>query len=356
MSSYCEKSWTESHPDTEDAEDGQLFVDMFADPDPLHTFHYDFESLPTITLNCIHPSNGQTLDSTGLTIWRAAPLLSAYMSKNPSLVAGKSVLELGAGLGLCSITASKMSPKRVTCTDGDSNVLAAMRGNMEANKSPSDTAITTLQCIWGENLSSMGIPPQSVDVIIGADIIYVTEILHPLFTTVSHFLHPTGSFVLSYARRNVKIDYVLDMATAFGMSYATPDESEGCFIFKRKPSRPLMNPSLLPPSLPPPAAQPEHINFDDGHTPLLCKIRDFPTVLAPSPPHRPVNEPTFVSVHDDVAPPLLLDLIYMEATQHAAVSNAWGTYVTYEQVWASSSKFTRIPAVSRTPSPSSASR
>ena len=217
---YSEKSWIESHPDDDEAEEG-VFVDMFADPDPLSTFTYDFPSLPTITLTCIHPSNGQTLDSTGLTIWRAAPQLSSFLASNPALIAGKRVLELGGGLGLCSVTAAKLSPSAVVCTDGDTEVLAAMRSNVASNFSSGDATVDCRQCIWGENLSPLASAiGDRFDVIIGADIIYVPEILEPLFRTVKRFLKEEGGkFILSYARRNVKIDYVHDMAKAFGFEW-----------------------------------------------------------------------------------------------------------------------------------------
>jgi len=63
----------------------------------------------------------------------------------------------------------------------------------------------------------------------------------------------------------------------------------------------------------------------------MCKLRSLPTLLAPSHPSRPSPDSNFISVQDDVAPSLLLDLIYLEATLHTPQSNAFGTYVEYEE-------------------------
>jgi SAM-dependent methyltransferase len=56
----------------------------------------------------------------------------------------------------------------------------------------------------------------SFDIILAADIIYVSEIIVPLTETVQRLLAPTGVFLLAYARRNVPVDLVHDQATRCG--------------------------------------------------------------------------------------------------------------------------------------------
>lgn len=72
----------------------------------------------TIRLNGLRRDIGQTLQSTGLTLWRAGDFLSDYMYKNRSMFAGKSLIELGSGLGLCGILASYLTDKPVVITVG----------------------------------------------------------------------------------------------------------------------------------------------------------------------------------------------------------------------------------------------
>ena len=180
------------------------------------------------------------MNSTGLTLWRASPLLCKYLIENISLVSNRYVLELGAGLGLCGILAAGLGAKEVCITDGDSFTLASLRENIARNIvlcPPSKVSCRQLR--WGIKLmefqSHCGqtIPDGQFDVILGSDIIYVESILTPLFETVSHLLQPDGIFILAYARRNVKIDRVLSTATQYGFKWTDPSNDEGCYIFSR---------------------------------------------------------------------------------------------------------------------------
>lgn len=70
----------------------------------------------TIKLNGLRRDIGQTLQSTGLTLWRAGDFLSDYMYANRAMFEGKTVVELGSGLGLVGILASYLTDKRVVIT------------------------------------------------------------------------------------------------------------------------------------------------------------------------------------------------------------------------------------------------
>lgn len=69
--------------------------------------------------------------TTGLVVWPAALRLFDYMNQNPSLVEGKTLLELGSGVGLCSIACRYLGAKSIIATDIDENVLARLKRNME---------------------------------------------------------------------------------------------------------------------------------------------------------------------------------------------------------------------------------
>jgi predicted nicotinamide N-methyase len=312
--------------------------DLFADPDPLDTFHFEWTvpvPLPACKVvpveqqqqqqqqedpkDLTSPSNsdnsnstktktvritlsghkaelGQTLHSTGLTLWRASELLCNYMIlRNANAVANhtcrnnantnsgtdgtmmtmeqKDVLELGAGLGLCGILAHHLQAANVVLTDGDTDALKFMRSNVAANchtytytdgsgemknvkqgsgtnasmcasscdggSSSSNSSASSIQCrqlVWGDNERLNDLRRQfekGFHLVLGADIIYVEEILDPLFQSVQRLLAVDGQFWLAYARRNVKIDLVLETATRHGFSYETPDDTEGVFVFRR---------------------------------------------------------------------------------------------------------------------------
>jgi predicted nicotinamide N-methyase len=248
-----------ANADDDDEDDDSPDVgDLFADPDPLDTFHFEW-TLPAtastvkITLSGHKAELGQTLHSTGLTLWRASELLCDYMIRNSCHIAKKNVLELGAGLGLCGILAHHLQAANVVLTDGDTDALSFMRSNVASNcgdSSSANSSSNSIQCrqlVWGnkERLSDLvrqHTTPSDADnenknegfhLILGSDIIYVEEILDPLFESVERLLAVNGRFWLAYARRNVKIDLVLETAARHGFSFEEPKDAEGVFIFQR---------------------------------------------------------------------------------------------------------------------------
>jgi predicted nicotinamide N-methyase len=244
MDSYAEDEWIEMKDDDEG------FGTLFAHPDPFETFVHNF-SIPqddreeqevTITLVGRRADEAQTLSSTGLTLWRAAPLLCNHLiSNSESLVKNKNILELGAGMGLCGLVAAVLGAAAVFLSDGDSDSLSNMRENLERNVHliPSPARVHSLQLKWGHKLEefkrkcNLQTSDGCFDLIMGSDIIYVESIIEPLFETVDALLCPSGSFVLAYARRNVKIDCVFRAAEKFGFDWLEPSSEEGCFVFRR---------------------------------------------------------------------------------------------------------------------------
>ena len=55
----------------------------------------------TIELRGRPQTSGQTLQSTGLTVWSASQALAKHLWYTQSDLSGKSIIELGSGLGLC---------------------------------------------------------------------------------------------------------------------------------------------------------------------------------------------------------------------------------------------------------------
>lgn len=74
------------------------------------------------TLVCSEHSYSTTLDLVGRQIWRGALLLADFvLHHGPSLLQGRTVLELASGVGLTSIVAA-MFATEVICT-GDMNFI-----------------------------------------------------------------------------------------------------------------------------------------------------------------------------------------------------------------------------------------
>jgi molybdopterin synthase catalytic subunit len=237
-------------------DDDNILIDIFAASDnqkeQLFTYriqHHDADEKTTITSKTVQLrgfklDSDETSRSTGVTLWQASPRLSDYLQSHPeSCIRDKSVLELGAGLGLCGITAYYLGARTVVMTDGDTQTLHQMRENVKQNCVENDVVssephnhsiIVCKQLIWGSpNMEKFGVQHGQFDTIIGADIIYTQDSLQPLFDTVTYLLKkPAGQFILSrYSKwNNVTDEVVIEAAKLRGLECTRP--SDGIFVFR----------------------------------------------------------------------------------------------------------------------------
>jgi len=199
-------------------------------------FEYSFgegEAEVQVLLHGLKKELGQTLSSTGLTMWRAAEELARLVFEQKEMFEDCSVLELGAGLGLCGILAAKVGrPKKVVLTDGCPETCERLRQNIEANGPYEQQGGQALQpeveqLWWGQHQEFCDKNPLGFDIILAADVIYEDEAVVPLITTAQDILkiskHASPSkepvFVLAFARRNVSIDSVLTEAENIGLTW-----------------------------------------------------------------------------------------------------------------------------------------
>lgn len=139
-------------------------------------------------------------------------------------------------MGLCGILAHHLGAHRVVLTDGDTDTLALLRGNVAANvSSSSGKVIECRQLVWGREFVHGFSSQEPFHLLLASDVIYVEEIIEPLLDTVVALMAQNdGMFWLSYARRNVSIDKVLASAERHGLSWREPSETaEGVYVFQR---------------------------------------------------------------------------------------------------------------------------
>ncbi|CAI5724074.1 unnamed protein product [Hyaloperonospora brassicae] len=180
---------------------------------------------------------GQTLESTGLTLWRAGDFLSTFLYEHRRRFAGKSILELGSGLGLSGILASYLTEKPVVITDGDERTIEQLVANCRLNNV--EQRVQCRKLLWGVDLDQIR---DTFDVVLGADVIYEQEHVLPLFETAKYLLKPgrcsgaegkaASEFLLAYTKRNVSIDYVLATAKGVGFEWEEPTTDEGIYTFR----------------------------------------------------------------------------------------------------------------------------
>jgi predicted nicotinamide N-methyase len=95
--------------------------------------------------------------------WGGGLALARYVLDHPDAVAGRSVLDLGAGSGLVGIAAAKAGAREVLAFDVDAYAAVAAPLNAEANGV--DIRFLLADLLDGE-------PPEGVDVILAADLFY----------------------------------------------------------------------------------------------------------------------------------------------------------------------------------------
>eukprot|EP00984_Skeletonema_dohrnii_P024182 scaffold13285_cov87-Skeletonema_dohrnii-CCMP3373.AAC.1 len=232
----------------DESSDSNHVLDIFGNTDPRESFDYKIkigEDTKTIVLHGFKLDSDETDRSTGVTLWQAAPRLSEYLQAQPDILLQKRVLEVGAGLGLCGITAHWLGAKEVIMTDGDSHALKQMRANVNSNcKSATGdgddvdhSTITCRQLLWGTAHAQKFFEnngQQNYDIILGADVIYTESSIEPLLDTVACLLQkPDGRFVLSRHNKwfSIENDMIIELAKKRHLNCTIDAESEGILIF-----------------------------------------------------------------------------------------------------------------------------
>ena len=134
----------------------------------------------------------------GLLLWEAAVGLAHYLTARPEIVAGRSVLELGAGVGVAGIVAQSVNG-RVCQTDHQKPALELARRNAEQN---GITGIEQFLADW-RSWSHCKL----YDVIIGADITYERAMHFYLEEIFARNLAPGGAVLLSDPGRPQSLEF-----------------------------------------------------------------------------------------------------------------------------------------------------
>ncbi|OTA54959.1 hypothetical protein K449DRAFT_338215 [Hypoxylon sp. EC38] len=151
--------------------------------------------------------------TTGFRTWEGSLHLGSYLLTNAGspLVRGKNVLELGAGTGFLTILSAKhLDAKHVTTTDGDQEVIKALRENIALNEVDDQQRVRAETLTWGCNLKDTWVEDDCAahpyDVVLGADITYNKVVITALVSTLEGLfdLRPTLKVIISSVIRNAE--------------------------------------------------------------------------------------------------------------------------------------------------------
>jgi len=136
----------------------------------------------------------------GLMLWPSAVGLAEWLARTPSLIQGKRVLEIGAGVGLAGLAARALGAE-VTQTDFQADALTLCRHNASCN---GIEGVRVARGDWRD------FPPDlaSCDVVLGSDVLYERS-LHPaLESLLPHLIVPDGLIILSDPLRPQALEFV----------------------------------------------------------------------------------------------------------------------------------------------------
>ena len=137
--------------------------------------------------------------STGMRSWQACLCLVEYLAANKHLVSGKTVVELGAGVGLLGLMMARMASRRVIMTDCDECVLQRIQDNVSINGMASEV-VSVCELDWE---MSYGVPiEENIDLVVCADVVYNPLLIGPLAKTIRMLLHGNAVCLVASTVRN----------------------------------------------------------------------------------------------------------------------------------------------------------
>ena len=134
-------------------------------------------------------------------LWNSAVALSwAWWAGRLPPPRNARVLDLGAGLGVCSLTAAALDAKVVVATEIEP-ALTALRASVLRNAdSRGSGCISCVELCWGAGCEAAQLG--DFDFVIGTDIIYATSLHAPLMATLRHVLTEGTVLLLAYEERS----------------------------------------------------------------------------------------------------------------------------------------------------------
>jgi predicted nicotinamide N-methyase len=143
-------------------------------------------------------------------VWPSAIALHNVLQKHPSLIRDKTVLELGAGVGLPALMIADIT-KSIIISDYDSEAVELLRKNI---------AHLQLQNVQAMQLDWNTIPENiTAEVVILSDVNYDPTQFETLTKLIEKFIHQGCTIILSTPQRIMASPFVLELASYIVAEY-----------------------------------------------------------------------------------------------------------------------------------------
>jgi predicted nicotinamide N-methyase len=136
----------------------------------------------------------------GLMLWPSAVGLAEWLSRAPSQIQGKRVLEIGAGVGLAGLAARALGAE-VTQTDFQADALTLCRHNADRNGME---GIRIARGDWGDFPTDL----PAFDSVIGSDVLYERSLHGILDLLFPRLIAPGGQVILSDPLRPQALEFI----------------------------------------------------------------------------------------------------------------------------------------------------
>ncbi len=137
-------------------------------------------------------------------LWPSSIALSRYLTEHRELISGKTVLELGCGLGLTSLVLQSMQPSRLVISDYEKPALQAVHAHFKLNDLPQPES---LLLDWRR---------PSIDDqfqrLVASDIVYEERFFQPLIRLFKQLLQRGGLIILAEPSRPVAKAFFSELA------------------------------------------------------------------------------------------------------------------------------------------------
>lgn len=140
-------------------------------------------------------------DLTGQILWPGCSLLLNWLDRNVSIFKDKTVVEVGAGTGICAVFATKFgNAAKGLATDGSEPLVDLMQKNIDLHGMADKVTCTQMKWIkehWDKVVAEHG----QFDFVIGSEIAYDENCVEGLIDTVDALLKPGGRFIIGHIDR-----------------------------------------------------------------------------------------------------------------------------------------------------------